>query len=217
MPVLRIGGTERGEARAELRHADLEDVQHFERRESLARRRQLEYVVAVVIRRNRLGPLGLEFAEVRFRHHAAVRLLFGDDRIGNRAAVERVATLRLDQPQRFREARIPDDAVQRRRLAVDEEGLLRIGVGAQAGRGVLQIRLASLGEPPPFVGQPRRALERLLEAERPEPFQHRVVAGDRARHGRRIHAVVRHGLTPSFVLKKSGVQPAGAQPAELSA
>jgi hypothetical protein len=176
VPVLRIGRSERREAGAELRHAHLKDVQHFQSCEALAGRRQLEHVVAVVVGRDRVRPLGLEFAKVGLRHHAAVGGHLRDDRIGNFAAIESVASLRLDQSQRSREPRIPDDAIERRRLAVDEEGFLRIGIVAQAIRGVLQIRMPPLGETPALVCEPRGAFERLLEAERTEPLQQGVVA-----------------------------------------
>ena len=108
------------------------------------------------------------------------------------AAVERVAALRLDQAQRLRQRRIADDAVERRRLAVDEERRLRIGIVAQAvGRALRRSVVAAFGEAPAFVGESRRALERLLEADRAESLEQRVVAGDRARHGGRVDAAAR--------------------------
>ena len=92
-------------------------------------------------------------------------------------AVERVASLRLDQAQRLGEPGIADDAVERRRLAVDEEGLRRIRIVAQAVGRVLQIGMAPLGEAPAVRRRAApRALERFLEAERPEALQQRVVA-----------------------------------------
>jgi hypothetical protein len=75
-----------------------------------------------------------------------------------------------------------------------------------------QIRMPPLGEAPAFVGEARRALERFLEADRAEALQQRVVAGDRAGHGRRVHAAVRHALDAELRREELG-RPAGRRPA----
>ena len=68
-----------------------------------------------------------------------------------------------------------------------------------------------LGKTPAFLRDAGRRLERLLEPACPELLQQRVVAGDRARHGRRVHAAVRDALDAQAVGEKLR-RPAGGRP-----
>ena len=70
---------------------------------------------------------------------------------------------------------------------------------ASAFGGAPQIGVAALGLSPALFGDPCRALERLFERQAAEAFQQRVVPGDRARHGGRIHARPRDAFHAEFV------------------
>src|SRR5687768_10886189 len=98
--------TQSGQARPEFRNAHLEDVQHLEGRETLPWRWQFEYVVAVVIGRDRLDPFRLEVGEVVAGHHAAVRCHLFNDRGRDLATVECVTPSLLECSQRSCQTRI---------------------------------------------------------------------------------------------------------------
>src|SRR5207253_8370827 len=61
-------------------------------------------------------------------------LHLGDDRVGDLAAVERGASVRLNQTQRLRQARVADDAVEGGGLSVDEEGRVRRSEERRVGK-----------------------------------------------------------------------------------
>ena len=209
MPVHRIGRTELRQVEAQLWHAHLEDVQHLERRHALPRRRELEHVVAVIVRRDRLDPFGLELREVLSAHDAAIGLDLLHDRLGDLATVEHVFPVLLDQPQRLREAGIPDDAVERGRGVAGEKRLPRIWIREQAFHRAAQIVMPPLGETPAFFGDTGGRLEGFLEAPAPEFLQQRVIAGNRAGDGRGIDAAVGHALDAKTVGEELRRPPGG--------
>ena len=179
----------------------------------MSRRRELEHVVAVIVRRHRLDPFGFELRQVGCGHDAAVGLHLFDNRRCDVALVERVAAVLLNQAQRCRETWIPNDAVEGRCGAVQKEGLARVGVGVQRRDDVIarEIRMPPFGQRPALLRHARRPLERLLERHRSETFEHRVVSGNRAGNGRSIDAGSRHRRA-SKPLDEELVRPSGGRP-----
>ena len=74
-----------------------------------------------------------------------------------------------------------------------------------------EVGIPALGLSPPFFGDARSAVERLLEGHRSEALQQGVVAGDGAGHGRGVDPVGRHRLRPEFASEKFGC-PSGRRP-----
>ena len=175
----------------ELGRADLEDVEHLEHADALAVGRQLEDVVAVVVGRDRLDPLGLELAQVRQRHHAAERAHLGHDRLRDLALVERVTPLLLQDPEGVREVRVADDRVQRRRLVVLEVDGRGVRVAAQQVHAAAPVGVDALAQREALLGVADRGLEHLLELEVAEAVEQLRPAVDRARHRGGVHAGVR--------------------------
>ena len=81
----------------------LEDVQHHQRRNARAVRRQLEHAPAAIRRRNGLGPLGAEVRQVGLSHHRAAPLEARDDPPCDLSAVKGVAAVRGDLAVRPRQ------------------------------------------------------------------------------------------------------------------
>ena len=83
-----------------------ENVQHLQRGDALAVRRQLVDIVAAIVRRDRIDPGGGVLFEIDFAQIAAVGLHEGIDLVRDLAFVEGVAALSRDQPQAFSPGRI---------------------------------------------------------------------------------------------------------------
>lgn len=73
-----------------------EDVQHLERRDALGVRRQLPHLVAAIIRRHRIDPLGLVLRQIARREKPAVPFQELLDAPGRLAAIEAIATRARD-------------------------------------------------------------------------------------------------------------------------
>src|SRR6185295_650744 len=121
MPEHGIRRPERSKIEAKLWNADFKNVQHLECGKPLSRRRELEDVIAVVVRRDRLDPFRLKFREILFRHDAAVTANLGDNGLGDRAVVERVTAVLLYQAKRRCETRIADHTIKVGRLIAFQE------------------------------------------------------------------------------------------------
>ncbi len=158
----------------------------------------------MVVGRDRLDPLRLELGQVGSVHDAAVGRDLGHDRVGDLAPVEDVAALLLDEPQRPPEIRVPNDAVEGRRLPVDQKRAVRIGIVAELPLDAHDVSVPALGLAPPFLGEAGRTLEGLVERQVAEPFEERVVACDGTRHRRGVHAGARHPLEAEAVTEELG-------------
>jgi hypothetical protein len=197
---------------------DLEDVEHLERGEALSRRGQLEDVVAVIAGRNGLHPLGLELGQIGEVITPPFAALWRRSR--RRSLPRRTRRRRvLDQPERRARSRIADEAIERR------EARRRRGTcGWSRGRRGASVRgrrcpVPALRLTPPLLGDPAPpARTSRRTSERAEPPQQGIVAADVAGTVARVHAVSGHRARDRGRSRKnSGVHPAGAQPAALSA
>jgi len=104
----------------------LEHVEHFQRGESLAIRRQLVDVVTTVIDRSRRHPFAVEIGEIqvgRTRTDPPEKIRHD---VCDLALVESVAAPFCKERERVRKVRIAEDFPFARRVTVDQENLLRI-------------------------------------------------------------------------------------------
>jgi hypothetical protein len=134
VPVVRAGRPEVGEVDTVRGRADLEDVEHLERREVLAGGRQLVDVIPVVAHGDGLDPLGLELGQVGPRHHTASCAHLGNDRVRDVALVGGIQSLLLDEPQRAREVGVTNEAVKGRRVTIDRNVRFESGSRSSLGR-----------------------------------------------------------------------------------
>ena len=170
----------------------LHDVEHQQRGKALRVRRQLEYLPAVVRRRDRGDPLGSELGEIRGGHRAAVRAQRVDDRAGNRSCVECRSAVGCDRAQRLRERRIREPLARARRAAVDEERRRSAHVaGELVGVGRPSLR-DDVGHRKSLFGVEHRRREHVGHSKAPEPRLQRLPSGDASGHGHRIDTRRRH-------------------------
>ena len=192
VPVERVGGPERGErlARIPFRHAGIEHVQRFDDPPRLRRRPRAHHGEPIVIRGGRRrDPLAFVVREIVERHRAAERVRLRHEGARHFAFVEDVAPLRLDQPERLRQIRVPEDRSRRRACAVDVEGLdgIRIHVLAATRERKRILHAPAAGD---FFADRKSLLrivdgrlQHLFECFRSEPREHFLPAPERSRHG----------------------------------
>ena len=152
MQMIRRTVAERGDVET------FEDVQHLERDEALRARRKFEQIVAAVVCRQRLHPLGAMVGQIAFVDQAVARLHIGRDRASDRSGVERVAAAIRNHVQRRRQPRVGEDLAGPRGLAVRKKRARRRRVEREPFS-----RLAPVGrddllhrEPVPCVRRRRR-------------------------------------------------------------
>ncbi len=120
-------------------------------------------------------------------------LHLGDDGLGDVALVEGVAALLLHETQRLGEGRIADARCRaaapsplRRKVAVESASARRPSTTLRRSL----CRRSACPQPSSAMRAARSNVS--LKVHRAEALQQRVVAGDRAGHRRRVHAVPRH-------------------------
>ena len=147
-----------------------ENVQNLERGDPLAVGRQFPDVVAAIIGRNWLDPVGRVILEVLHAEIAAVRLAEGDDLLGDRAAVIGIAAAVGDHAQAVRQVRVAEDLAHLRGPAV---GIIRGGRFGIVGRDAfarLPIAGDDLADRKTLFGILNRWGQQLRELHRAEPL-----------------------------------------------
>ena len=107
-----------------------ENVQHLQRGDALAVRRQFEDIVAAIVRRDRIDPCRCMLLEIDFAQKTAILLHELVDLVRDLAFIKSVAPFLADQSQRFRQRRIFEDVALRRRPAFAVE---RVSFEKRAG------------------------------------------------------------------------------------
>ena len=148
--------------------------------------------VALVVGRDRVHPLGAEAAQVLERHRAARALDLVDHGVGDRALVERVAAVALQQPERPGEARVAEDAVERGGLAVAQVDRGRVRVLGELLGLALPVGVDALADAEALLGELGRGLQHVLEAQVAEALLQLPPAVDGARDGGAVDALLGH-------------------------
>ena len=190
----------------------LHDVEHLERRDALAVRRQLVDRPTVIRRRNRVDPLAVEAGHIRGGHRAAVTRERRENLLGDLALVECVASLGRDLFVCPRQVGVLEDLADRGYVAVDQVGLRGRGVGLQRLFAVFPKHANHFPDCEALLGVRDGGREDVGEFHPAEFREELVPAVHRSRDRHRVDAVLRHrgdSLRSQVVRCQAGGRPAG--------
>ena len=137
----------------------LEQVEHLQRGDALPIGRKLPDVVTSVIDRYRLNPSRGVLRKVSRSEEAARGLRVSDDGFSQRSAVEGISAPFGDDPQRPRQAGIPEHGSRRGRVPVGQETGSRSGDQRQFPLGGLPVGGDNLADGKAVLGIGDRRLE----------------------------------------------------------
>ena len=194
----------------------LHDVQHHQRRNAGAVRRQLEDLPAAVSRRNRVDPLRAELRQIGGGHRRAAPLEPLDEAACDLSAIERVTAVRGNLPICPREIAVAEDRAERGREPSRQERLRRLWIAAKERRLVVPLFAGNLGHGKSFVGERRRRLEHARERHASEALEEKGPPCDSTRHSDGMDAALRHA-SGIPALEKLRRQPRGRPSAGVHA
>ena len=192
------------------------DVQHHQRGNPGAVRRQFVDLPATVGRRHRIGPLRAELRQVGCVHRRAAPLEAVDEPARNIAAIERLAAASRNLAIRPRKIDVPENSTHGRRPPVGQERLRRLRIASQERLLDVPFLARNLGHWKPVLRERDGWLEQTRERQPAKPIEKKRPSRDRTRDSHRVNAALRHAALAT-ALEKIGRQPRRRPPAGVHA